>query len=101
MIRVLALNDDNHDTFFMREDGIGYYDAATFIKECLAKAHYIDYEIRGIYLCDDFSDTTLATIDPVEIDNMFNCVCGGDDGCGYEFMAAFDTLWAGSSERWH
>ena len=96
MIRVLALNDDNHATFFVREDGTRYYDAQDFIKNCLAMPHSTEYNIRGIYLCDEFDG-----IDDEELEGMFMCVEGGSSYREYSFVDSFDKLWTVSSERWH
>ena len=96
MIRVLALNDDNHVTFFVREDGTRYYDAQDFIKNCLAMPHSTEYNIRGIYLCDEFDG-----IDDEELEGMFMCVEGGSSYREYSFVDSFDKLWTVSSERWH
>lgn len=100
MIRVLALNDDNHATYFTREDGVRYYDAADFINNCLAKPHAIEYVVRGFYICDDFSHTPLRDVDETVIDEMFDCVESGGELYGRNFTESFDTLWAASSERW-
>lgn len=95
MIRVLALNDDNHETFFVREDGTRYHDAQDFIKNCLAMPHSTEYNIRGIYLCDEFEG-----IDDEELEAMFMCVEHGSYH-EYSFVDSFDKLWIVSSERWH
>ena len=95
MIRVLALNDDNHATSFVREDGVRYNDAQDFIKNCLAMPHIKEYNVRGIYICDEFGD-----IDYDEFDAMFMCVEQGS--CDpYSFVDSFDKLWEMSSERWY
>ena len=54
-IKVLALNDDNHETCFVT---LGSYfpNSKTFMKECLLKPHTIAYEVRGIYACDEWSE---------------------------------------------
>ena len=96
MLRVLALNDDNHETFFVREDGTRYHDAQDFIKNCLTMPHSTEYNIRGIYLCDEFDG-----IDDEELEAMFMGVEDGSSYRGYSFVDSFDKLWTVSSERWH
>ena len=95
MIRVLALNDDNHETFFIREDGTRYDDTQDFIKNCLAMPHLTEYNIRGIYLCDKFKG-----IDDEEFEAMFMCIEQGSYR-EYSFVDSFDKLWTISSERWY
>ena len=47
--RVLALNDDNHDTSFITEDG-QYFSDYTGIIQFLAAPHLEDYRVRYVYL---------------------------------------------------
>lgn len=50
-IKVLALNDTNHDTTFYLEDNFVGYDMRSFIKT-LALCHEVNYKIRYVYLLD-------------------------------------------------
>lgn len=49
MIKVLAMNDDNHDTFYLVQGK--EYNSNSFIK-FLAQPHSEVYEIHYIYICD-------------------------------------------------
>jgi hypothetical protein len=96
MIRVLALNDDNHATYFTTEHGVKYYNSVEFINECLAKPHEVEYVVRGIYICDEFEG-----IDEEELGDRFDCVGEGKDYYIYNFNESFEKLWAVSLERWY
>ena len=50
-IRVLALNDDNHDTTFYFDNDATGYDMRGFLK-LLSKPHLENYHIRYVYLID-------------------------------------------------
>lgn len=58
--KVLALNDDNHDTSFITEDG-QYFSDYTGIIQFLAVPHLEDYHIRYVYLLNIPEDNTEAT----------------------------------------
>lgn len=99
MIRVLALNDDNHDTSFACEDGRTFTRASTFITECLAKPHSEEYIVRGFCIIDEVRGP-LAAYNNDDIDAMFYAL---EDVARYEgkdFLEMFNLLWESSSERW-
>lgn len=58
--RVLALNDDNHDTSFITEDG-QYFSDYTGIIQFLAAPHLEDYHVRYVYLLNIPEDNIEAT----------------------------------------
>ena len=58
--RVLALNDDNHDTSFITEDGQYFSDYAGII-QFLAAPHLEDYHVRYVYLLNIPEDNIEAT----------------------------------------
>lgn len=58
--RVLALNDDNHDTSFITEDG-QYFSDYTGIIQFLATSHLEDYHVRYVYLLNIPEDNIEAT----------------------------------------
>ena len=58
--RVLALNDDNHDTSFITEDG-QYFSDYTGIIQFLAAPHLEDYRVRYVYLLNIPEDNIDAT----------------------------------------
>ena len=51
VIRVLALDDDNHDSMFATEEG-ETFENARFLLEKLGKPHSETYDIRGFCLID-------------------------------------------------
>ena len=51
VVRVLALNDDNHSCMFSTPDTT-YSNAKEFMDKCLLKPHTETYELRLIYICD-------------------------------------------------
>ena len=61
-IQVLALNDDNHATSFALRGKV-FHNYMSFIRECLAKPHQNEFEIRGIYICDDYDGIDMETMD--------------------------------------
>ena len=97
MIRVLALNDDNHATSFTTENGDVYYDASSFITKVLAKPHEEEYCVRGIYICDVYDEEVIGE---EEMCDRFDCVVDGKDYYLYKFDESFEKLWSVSSERW-
>ena len=50
MIKVIALNDDNHAPCFATKDTV-YSDVRDFMNACLLKPHEEEYEVRGVYIC--------------------------------------------------
>ena len=96
-IKVLALNDDNHGTCFATY-GSYFSDAAQFMQERLLRPHDERYEVRMVYLCDEFPDEVWEA----GLDRSFDMVA-----CCYdpehlvetnperwnERRAAFDFLW--------
>lgn len=58
--KVLALNDDNHDTSFITEDG-QYFSDYTGIIQFLATPHLEDYHVRYVYLLNIPEDNDEAT----------------------------------------
>lgn len=58
--RVLALNDDNHDTSFITEDG-QYFSDYIGIIQFLAAPHLEDYHIRYVYFLNIPEDSIEAT----------------------------------------
>ena len=100
MIRVLAMNDDNHEPSFVLEDGTVYSCASRFICNCLAKSHSEEYDVRMFYICDDFKGTGCEELSDDEVNSLFYCVDCGEDSFGLNFHSAFDILWNASSKSW-
>lgn len=88
VIRVLALNDDNHETSFHLENGTKYTTHMEFIRE-LAKPHECIYEVRCIYLLNlrigDWAETAFDMVQYGTINN-------------FEYDLAFEHLWRISTE---
>ena len=93
MIRVLALNDDNHEIVYVGK--LEYIGSAIDFIEKLAKPHTEEYEVREVYAPDydgeiagftEAFDTLFTTYDVVE---------GiGDDHKRYlERADIFDAMW--------
>ena len=89
VIRVLALNDDNHETSFHVEGSKGdYHTHMSFIK-MLAEPHDCKYEIRCVYLLDVEDEKTERAFDIVQ--------CAGKAKLN-DYLTAFETLWEHSTE---
>lgn len=50
VIKVLALDDDNHEISYVTEKGEYFYGASSFMKNCLLKPHTNTYKVREIVL---------------------------------------------------
>ena len=99
MIRVLALNDDNHETSYTTEEGQRFYSASEFITKVLAKPHTEEYIVRGYAIIDE-PEGALAALDEDEIITVFDQVA--NDFLGkMSFEEAFNLLWESSDERWY
>ena len=68
MIKVLALNDDNHGTCFVTKNKV-YYNEVRFMEECLLKPHNEEYVVRGVHICEPSG--ALEALDENEFINMF------------------------------
>lgn len=99
MIRILALDDDNHDVMFAMENG-KIFSYASDLLRFLAKPHTEEYEIRGFCLID--YEGPASEMDEEEVDKMFSIVESvySPALAEYTFQEAFETLWASSTERW-
>ena len=62
-IKVLVLNDDNHDKAYVTISKY-YGNCANFAKECLLQPHEDEYEMREVYICDPQGE--LAAMDEDE-----------------------------------
>lgn len=80
--RVLALNDDNHDTSFITEDG-QYFSDYTGIIQFLATPHLEDYHVRYVYLLNIPEDNIEAT-------EAFDI----REATSEKFNESFNLLWA-------
>lgn len=83
--RILALNDDNHETCFCDEYGFRYHTHMEFIRR-LARPHNVNHNIRCVYICNI----------PEDMDNDFDAVQVGRKDISYR--EAFERLWAISKE---
>lgn len=103
-MRILALNDDNHDTYFVAENGNTYYNACELITKLLAHKHNTDYLVRGFWVFDDLDDSIGEKYNEDQVQLIFECVEGVDEkvyGMDITFEQAFNILWASSSATWH
>lgn len=86
-IRVLAMNDDNHSTHFVTEDGEDF-SLHKFITK-MAQPHEERYSVRMIFICDlPEEDKYVDAFDFVE-SGPYNDI----------WVESFDLLWRMSSER--
>lgn len=99
-IRVLALNDDNHDTVFVSENGDIWYYARNFI-EHLSTPHNDTYETRGFALVD-YDHGPAMDLDDELVDQIFSYLENYSIAPeGYTRAECFEVLWASSNEWWH
>lgn len=83
--RVLALNDDIHDTSFITEDG-QYFSDYTGIIQFLTTPHLENYRIRYVYLLNIPEDN----IDATEAFNILDIRGATSE----RFNKSFNLLWA-------
>lgn len=99
MLRILALNDDNHDTYFTMENGETFGYARDLI-EFLAAPHDESYELKGFILIDYAGPA--AELPEELVDQLFGFVAGHAKAPdGYDFEQAFNILWDSGSQWWH
>ena len=105
-IQVLALNDDYNPKCYVTR-GTYYHDCADFVKDCLLKAHTVEYEVRDIYICD--LPAALASMNEDEFMYIFNLLAdehAPDKLFQKNFIRweerekAFDLLWE-YGETWN
>lgn len=98
VIRVLALDDDNHDSMFATEEG-ETFENARFLLEKLGKPHSETYDIRGFCLIDYVGPA--EKLDDALVDWLFGYVGGfATAPKGYTYAEAFNLLWESSQTRW-
>ena len=90
-VRVIALDDDNHDISFhteWRKDP--YHNSMAFIRQ-IAKPHECKYDIRSISLLDIDEDDEKLTL-------AFDVVQSGGHYAGMNYYVAFEHLWEHASD---
>lgn len=98
MVRILALDDDNHEVMYATENGRTFGYARDLI-QFLASPHTEEYEVRGFTLINYEGEA--GKLPEELIDQMFYCVEGyGREPKGYSRRECFETLWASSEEDW-
>lgn len=98
VIRVLALDDDNHDSMFATEEGETFENARALLK-LLGQPHTETYEIRGFCLIDYVGPA--EELNDELVDHIFGYVGGfAIPPEGYTYAEAFELLWASSQTRW-
>ncbi len=99
MLRVLALDDDNHSCMFVTETGARYENSMVFMRDCLAKPHMETYHIRGFCIID--YSKPLSDLEEDVVDDLFYFMEDiGEAPEGITFEAAFNLMWNSGSERW-
>ena len=91
IIKVLALDDDNHEISYITEKGEYFYGASSFMKNCLLKPHANTYKVREIVLINIEENTE-------QVDEWFNTIQFGlkENSSLKEFSDwahAFAQLW--------
>ena len=87
IVRVLAMNDDYHDTHFVMEDGADLNFHEFIIK--MAQPHEEKYSVRMVYICDlPEEDKFVDAFDFIE-SGPYNDI----------WVESFDMLWRMSSGR--
>lgn len=104
-MRVLALNDDNHEVCFTTENGEIYHNTFQFITKCLAlpRCSDIEFIVRGFYICDELDDSIAEKYTEEQVQNIFSCVENANDkvyDSNITFKEAFNILWASSNANW-
>ena len=105
VIRVIALNDDNHDTCFVTKDTM-YYNAKRFMEGCLLNPHGDQYIIRGVCICDP--PNKLAEMDEDEFCNEFSLlehkpqdlIANGGLNLLAKRNDIFEKFWENGRENW-
>lgn len=100
MLRVLALDDDNHSCMYVTEMGATYENACEFIK-FLAQPHIEPIEVRGFAIIDP--GKPLMDLEDDVIDDLFYYVEGvgcSESVANIPYSKAFDMLWNSSKEWW-
>lgn len=101
IVRVLALNDDNHSKSYVTS--IWHFgNAAAFMTNQLLQPHTETYEVREVYLCDPQGE--LAKMDQDEFMTLFDLLdtkpeylC---DGLCQKRKEAFELFWK-NSDTWN
>ena len=96
MIKILALDDDNHAISFVDENGRYYSDAAEIIKHYfLKKGNAIRSEIRMITLVN-FNESLLRDFEVIQWGHR-----KGDNISYSRWKDSFNRLWAVSEEDFY
>ena len=101
VIRVLALNDDNHSKSYVTS--LGHWgDAADFMMKYLLQPHKATYEVREVYICEP--QGALAEMDEDEFMTLFDLLdtrpellC---DGLCQKRQEAFELFWE-NGDTWN
>lgn len=103
-IKVLALDDDNHEVCFITENEY-FSTAAEFMKAKLLKPHAEEYQIRSVALCSP--PKSLEEIPEDEFNHMFIMLTdeyhpqGLDGKRQAERIKVFNTFWNNGEEFWY
>ena len=84
-VRVLALNDDNHETTFHSEWRKEPFSTKEFLQK-LAEPHSFPYEIRYVYLLD------IDDNNPI-LNRAFDSVQSGGHHVTVDYFTGFENLW--------
>lgn len=98
VVRVLCMNDDNHDSEFVTEDWHTYSNANSFITHRLSQPHTDRYEIRGFGLCDH---QEIPGMSEEDVEMLYEIVSGHMAATEADWRVAFELLWQYSKEWWH
>lgn len=103
-IKVLALDDDNHEVCFVTENEY-FSTAAEFMKAKLLKPHAEEYQIRSVALCSP--PKALEDMPEDEFDHMFIVLADEyrpqnlEEKRRCDRLKAFNAFWDNGEEFWY
>lgn len=105
-IKVLALNDDNHETVYITLNEY-YFNIVDFATKCLLKPHDCTYDVRAIYICDypEVLENLLGETEFIKGFDLLACISRPaqlffqDKKKWAERQKAFELFWE-NGEKW-
>lgn len=100
IVRILGLDDDNHEPMFRLETG-EIYDSPRELIEFLSHAHDVEYQVKMFSIIEDLSGG-LADYEPMEVDEMFYHLEGVGNSLpdGVHPGMVFELFWGSVNRRW-
>ena len=98
VVRILGLDDDNHEPMFRMETG-EIYDSPRELIKFLSHAHDVEYDVRIFSIIEEYTGT-LAMYDQDDIDNWFYFLEGVSRYEDADFELIFNLYWESANLRW-